>query len=94
MQIFCSTGIYGFAMTKGCQLKGLSLLPLFLSLRATIRAKVAILQPGGGHGACQAKRTITLKLRATFLAPHRLDFVAIGGLSGTGKSSLRRCSRP
>ena len=29
------------------QLKGLSLLPLFLSLRAAIRAKVAILQPGG-----------------------------------------------
>src|SRR4030081_1191542 len=30
------------------QLKGLSLLPLFLSLRSAIRAKVTILQPGSG----------------------------------------------
>src|SRR5262249_44740191 len=40
------------------QLKGLSLLPLFLSLRAAIRAKVAILQPGsaGDSHALEARR--------------------------------------
>ncbi|MGA7656236.1 MAG: AAA family ATPase, partial [Methylocella sp.] len=66
------------------QLKGLSLLPLFLSLRAAIRAKVAILQPGGGDAreACQY-----FEAACDLLALRRLDLVAIGGLSGTGKSS-------
>ena len=68
------------------QLKGLSLLPLFLSLRAAIRAKVVILQPGGGDGqareACQY-----FEAACDLLALRRLDLVAIGGLSGTGKSS-------
>ena len=68
------------------QLKGLSLLPLFLSLRAAIRAKVAILQPGGGDGqareACQY-----FEAACDLLALRRLDLVAIGGLSGSGKSS-------
>ncbi|MGO8845117.1 MAG: AAA family ATPase, partial [Methylocella sp.] len=68
------------------QLKGLSLIPLFLSLRAAIRAKVAILQPGGGDGqareACQY-----FEAACDLLALRRLDLVAIGGLSGSGKSS-------
>jgi hypothetical protein len=69
------------------QLKGLSLLPLFLSLRAAIRAKVAILQPGGtGEHAREARRY--LQAACDLLAPRRLDLVAVGGLSGTGKSSL------
>ena len=69
------------------QLKGLSLLPLFLSLRAAIRAKVTILQPGtNGDHAKDARRYF--EAACGLLAPRRLDLVAIGGLSGTGKSSL------
>lgn len=68
------------------QLKGLSLLPLFLSLRAAIRAKVAVLQPGAGEHAAEARRHF--EAACAFLAPSRADLVAIGGLSGTGKSSL------
>ena len=69
------------------QLKGLSLLPLFLSLRAAIRAKVTILQPGtDGDHAKDARRHF--EAACGLLAPRRLDLVAIGGLSGTGKSSL------
>jgi uncharacterized protein len=69
------------------QLKGLVLLPLFLSLRAAIRAKVAILQPGEGAAhAMEARRFF--EAACAFLRPARLDMVALGGLSGTGKSSL------
>ncbi len=69
------------------QLKGLSLLPLFLSLRAAIRAKVAILQPGGGDAQAAEARHY-FEAACDLLAPRRLDLVALGGLSGTGKSTL------
>jgi predicted kinase len=69
------------------QLKGLSLLPLFLSLRAAIRAKVAILGPGGRDDQAREARHY-FEAACDLLTPRRLDLVAIGGLSGTGKSSL------
>jgi uncharacterized protein len=69
------------------QLKGLSLLPLFLSLRAAIRAKVAILRPGGGDDQAREARHY-FEAACGLLTPRRLDLVAVGGLSGTGKSSL------
>ncbi len=69
------------------QLQGLALVPLFLSLRAAIRAKVIILQPGNPEeNAREARRYF--EAACSFLAPERLELVAIGGLSGTGKSSL------
>jgi uncharacterized protein len=75
------------------QLKGLLLLPLFLSLRAAIRAKVAILQPAeGGSHAMEARRFF--EAACAFLRPARLDLVALGGLSGTGKSSLAAALGP
>jgi aminoglycoside phosphotransferase family enzyme/predicted kinase len=69
------------------QLKGLSLLPLFLSLRAAIRAKVAILQPGERDDHAAEARHY-LEAACDLLTPRCLDLVAVGGLSGTGKSSL------
>ena len=69
------------------QLEGLSLLPLFLSLRAAIRAKVTIFQPGtDGDQAKDARRHF--EAACGLLAPRRLDLAAVGGLSGTGKSSI------
>lgn len=69
------------------ELKGLSLLPLFLSLRAAIRAKVITLEPGGSAGhAAEARRHFDAA--CDFLAPGGLDLIAVGGLSGSGKSSL------
>src|ERR1700724_2643508 len=61
------------------QLKGLSLLPLFLCLRAAIRAKVAILQPGGAANHAQEARRL-FEAACVFLvpAPARLELVAIG----------------
>jgi aminoglycoside phosphotransferase family enzyme/predicted kinase len=71
----------------GIQIKGISALPLFLSLRAAIRAKVAILQPGQASSQHTSARLL-FEAALAFLAPAGRDLIAIGGLSGTGKSSL------
>lgn len=70
------------------EIEGLALLPLFLSLRAAIRAKVLVLQSdltgGGEPQRVQARTYLEAALR--FIAPSRRRLVAVGGLSGTGKS--------
>jgi predicted kinase len=63
--------------------ESLAVLPLYLLLRAEIRAKVEGRRPGGG---AQAQRYLTLARDFAAPAPPRL--IAVGGLSGTGKSSL------
>jgi aminoglycoside phosphotransferase family enzyme/predicted kinase len=80
-------------------LEGLALLPLFVACRAAVRAKT-----GAASAALQAdaaKRTaieqgasayLTLAARLLDTQPARL--VAVGGLSGTGKSSLARRLAP
>ncbi|MFL5333587.1 MAG: AAA family ATPase, partial [Geminicoccaceae bacterium] len=69
---------------------GLALLPLFLSLRAAIRAKVlglaANTDPTAGLG--EARRY--LALATGFLDPPPPVLLAIGGGSGTGKTTLAR----
>ena len=73
-------------------LDGLRLLPLFLSVRAAIRAHVLFMkseQAGGSDAVWQeAKRYFDLAGR--LIAPRPPLLVAIGGLSGTGKSVLAR----
>ena len=73
-------------------LDGLGLLPLFLSMRAAIRAHVLFTrseQTEHGEAAWQeAKRYFDLAARLIRPEPPRL--MAIGGLSGTGKSVLAR----
>jgi len=69
------------------QIKGLQLLPLFLSLRAAIRAKVAVLQPGGAQKHAKEAR-LYFDAATDFIKSDRPALIAIGGLSGTGKSSL------
>src|SRR6202035_2661051 len=74
-------------------LDGLAALPLFLSLRAAIRAKVTAarvdLDVSGDDAAVAAARTyFRHALRSIMPAPAML--VAIGGLSGSGKSTLAR----
>ena len=62
-------------------LSALGALPLFLSLRAAIRAKVA--------GEEDARRYF--EFACSFLKPAPPRLIAVGGLSGTGKSAL--CAR-
>jgi aminoglycoside phosphotransferase family enzyme/predicted kinase len=73
-------------------LDGLRLLPLFLSVRAAIRAHVLFMkseQSGGSDAVWQeAKRYFDLAGR--LIAPEPPMLIAIGGLSGTGKSVLAR----
>ena len=74
-------------------LDGLATLPLFLSLRAAIRAKVAATRLDVGaserYAAIAAARGY-FALAQQLIAPPAPQLVAIGGLSGTGKSTVAR----
>jgi uncharacterized protein len=71
-------------------LDALAALPLFLSLRAAIRAKVAAARRAlDAAGAEQSARDY-FALAGKLLAPQPPILVAVGGLSGTGKSLLAR----
>jgi aminoglycoside phosphotransferase family enzyme/predicted kinase len=76
---------------------GTALLPLFLSCRAAIRAKVsgfaAESEAGEAVEEIAAARTY-LELAQRFLAPVPPQLIAIGGVSGTGKSTLARALAP
>jgi uncharacterized protein len=72
---------------------GLGCVPLFLAIRAAIRAKVSTAAAsGGGDQADEAHRYLGLALAMLEPAPARL--IALGGLSGTGKSTLAQRLAP
>ncbi len=79
-------------------LLGLKALPLFLSLRAMVRAKVELLRAGLAASAAKLEaRTRAASYIAQargYLAPEPPRLVAIGGLSGSGKSSVARALAP
>ena len=64
---------------------GLAALPLYLALRAEIRAKTEARGPGGSASALRY-----LDLVRVFLNRPAPRLIAVGGLSGTGKSSLAK----
>jgi len=66
----------------------LAALPLFLSVRAAIRAKLAAVR----NDTDEAQSYFTLAQR--LIAPPPARLVAVGGLSGTGKSVLARGLAP
>ena len=80
------------AASDVAHLAGLAAFPLFLSLRAAIRAKVEAANLAHLEGEARertresARRYFDFALR--FLEPRLARLVAIGGLSGTGKSAL------
>ena len=73
--------------------RGLALLPLFLSCRAAIRAKVCVAEAAAQVDSAEAAglradaRTY-LTLARELLHPAAPRLVAVGGLSGSGKSTL------
>ena len=77
-------------------LDGLAALPLFLSLRAAIRAHVALAAGGQGVDAAGAVREARsyLGLAVELLASAPPMLVAIGGWSGTGKTTQARLLAP
>jgi aminoglycoside phosphotransferase family enzyme/predicted kinase len=79
-------------------LDALAALPSFLSLRAAIRAKVTAAR---GAGADEEARPAIFRAARTYfdlagrlIAPPAPRLVAVGGLSGTGKSALARALAP
>jgi uncharacterized protein len=79
-------------------LDGLAALPLFLSLRAAIRAKVtaARLQFAAAAERAAISRSVRtyFALACRLLQPPPPVLIAIGGLSGTGKSALAKSLAP
>jgi len=77
-------------------LEGLAALPLFLSLRAAIRAHVsaAMARGAGNDPALRRKAQDYMARAAAYLAPPPPRLIAVGGLSGSGKSRLARDIAP
>jgi aminoglycoside phosphotransferase family enzyme/predicted kinase len=81
------------ATTSEDHLDALSLLPLFLSMRAAIRANVLLARLDQGAGGCDSIRRTALDyfaLACRLVVPPQPRLIAVGGLSGTGKSVLAR----
>ena len=79
--------------------KALALLPLFLSARAAVRAKVAasleaVAQNAQDKAARQAEAEAYFARAGRYLDPPPPRLVAVGGLSGTGKTTLARALAP
>ncbi|HWK93969.1 MAG TPA: AAA family ATPase [Pseudolabrys sp.] len=70
-------------------LDALALLPLLMSLRAAIRAKVTAARPNRDAALDQRARDY-FALAQRLIAPPAPRLIAVGGLSGTGKSVLAR----
>lgn len=66
------------------------LMPLFMSLRAAIRAHVMATQAQSGDTEAKEQARAYLDLALELIEPRAPRIVAIGGLSGTGKSTLAR----
>ncbi len=79
-------------MRRDDNLDALAALPLFLSVRAAIRAKVIAARAQHSDRRTQAEQSARdyFALAIELLAPAKPQLVAIGGLSGTGKSHLAR----
>lgn len=81
---------------RGAEDAGLAALPLFLSVRAAIRAMVVLQTDAarGRAGAGAAEIDAYLHLACDALHPPAPILVAVGGLSGSGKSVLARAVAP
>ena len=77
-------------------LDALTALPLFMSLRAAIRAKVTAARrtSGGTRKMIERSARNYFALADKLLHPAMPTLVAVGGLSGTGKSLLARALSP
>lgn len=76
----------------GAEDSGLSALPLFMSVRAAIRAMVLLQtdQATGRTGASTGEARRYLAQSVGYLEPARAALIAVGGISGTGKTVLAR----
>jgi uncharacterized protein len=89
---------YLLATRRPEDLDALAALPFFLSMRAAIRAKVTaarLNQPTAGDKAAIGRTARKyFDLARQLIAPAPSLLIAVGGLSGTGKSALARALAP
>jgi aminoglycoside phosphotransferase family enzyme len=80
------------------QLRGLALMPLFLSARAGVRVMVTLdrlpFVTGADRREAKSEFAEFFALAKTFLRPEPPRLIAVGGLSGTGKSTLAAALAP
>lgn len=69
---------------------GMPLVPFFMALRAAVRAHVTAtaIDEGADTPARRAEARAYFELSQRLLRPHRAVVVAVGGLSGSGKSTV------
>ena len=78
---------------------GIALLPFFMSVRAAVRAKVSVSMAAVQHERASAAALFDeardyLRRAVGFLDPARPIVVALGGFSGSGKSTVGRALAP
>lgn len=91
--------VFNEYLSRTLDLEGLSLLPLFLSCRAAVRAKTSATAAAVQTDPRQRLEAETasrqyLELAQRLLRPMTPSLLAVGGLSGTGKSTLARRLAP
>lgn len=89
---------YLWRTQRDLDLEGLALLPLFLALRAGVRAMVEAQRAGQAQGAVREtgyQSSARYLFRAlSYARPAPPMLIAVGGLSGTGKSTLSASLAP
>src|SRR5262249_30671951 len=94
----CVLNAYTAFEPVGGEVEGLACLPLFLACRAGVRAVVAMARTEQlaveEQADVRAEIDRNAKLAGVYLAPPRPLLIAIGGLSGTGKSTLSALVAP
>ncbi|MDP6689748.1 MAG: phosphotransferase, partial [Alphaproteobacteria bacterium] len=91
--------VFNRYLLRTADLGGLGAMPLFLSLRAGIRAHVSATMAAGTteagkNAALRAEAVSYLDLAAAVLRPRPNCLVAVGGFSGSGKSHLSAALAP
>jgi aminoglycoside phosphotransferase family enzyme len=89
---------YLIAASRDEHLDALAAMPFFLALRAAIRARVALdkreLVQGKEREEASGEAKQYVALAARLIAPAPPKLIAIGGLSGTGKSTIAAALAP
>lgn len=91
--------VFNTYLDRSDESDGIAALPLMMSLRAAIRAHTGLATAHAQSDPAEARGIIEQSRTYLFLAEHLLDertprLIAVGGLSGTGKSTIARALGP
>ncbi len=83
-----ANAVFNRYLDRAPELAGLAALPLMLSTRAGVRSKVAVAALAMGTANAASEAGAYLALARDLLEPAMPRLVAVGGLSGSGKSTV------